>query len=339
MQFQDIEILVDDILYKEQGIFFGVDHDDTFFHEYLVDLILKLKSKYTIHFLLEASHEYVSKIFSQLSDVKTEDLKNVILQNKIQFPVLVAALLNRSAINVKGIDVPLEDLLKLHDPNSKSPELSQLVANRTLEQGNVMVKNILEIKQTIKNDKYIILGGPMHGDVPKKLNIKSINMLENKILSNMTKDFLSLSMKKMKELASREELKPNYAFFYDGTDAIGKLLAKTTITIEPPPELLSHYVWMPAFSFSVFLPTLITDPPLIVQNLKEDFPDVEVNAYLKPLYVVDVICKAPNKVKFSELVKFFSPISGRIKENEKNNEIIVLGSNINTSDFSLIFKK
>lgn len=269
--FKSIEDKVNEILLENQGIFFGVDHDDIYFHEYLSEIILNLKNRQEVYFLLEIADNIIQENLSRLRifiDIKKReycshskpdifkmilaDLKSKFKAEKIQFPILTAALADFYGVKVVGIDIPEKETEELHKPGTSAERISELLAERTLLHGKGMVNNIKACLNGT-NKKYIILGGPMHGDVPKSLSIKSINVLESKLLEQITLNFSSLP--KMKVLASSNHLKPDYTFFYDAVNIKDDQISEVKVTSKPGGSS-SPAGWIPSFSVSLDIVTL-----------------------------------------------------------------------------------
>jgi hypothetical protein len=227
MSFQDIFEQVDRILEREQGIFIGVEHDDSFFNFYFKDMLRVLRAKHNgnIHLLLEFEDDMVQaqlKVFHQehngnarnFSEQAVESWIDNFIQKGGQPGLIPTIWSSYFGIPVKGVDVSGgRGSALLYEPSTSDRKVAEILKDRALYTGEDMAKNIRGYLQRIAvTAKYLVVGGCAHGDVAKKLNIKSINVITYSMVPNLQEVLQSQTL----TFIMRDFVRmPDYTFFYN----------------------------------------------------------------------------------------------------------------------------
>lgn len=221
--FEIIESSITSLLdQNEQGVFIGVPHTDMNFHDYLGRTILK-NPQFT-HFFVEISdhvfkqHCAVLKLGLEsavLSKEEKEKLFFTVSQNQpIVFPALCAHFLYN--IQVKGMDVSqaeLDSIMPAFFGTSTQKEALQALEKRQ-EHNQHMIDTIFSTKASVANMKYIILAGPMHGEIPTALGIKNMMIME-KTFHEAVDKVLSIDTPVNQRIRTlRDSIMVDYTFLY-----------------------------------------------------------------------------------------------------------------------------
>lgn len=217
--FSKTSTLIIEILDNQQGVFIGVPHIDNNFHSYMAKTLLKNLQGKIKNFFVECSNGYLQQQIETIektillgennykvkfNDEQKIQLLDMSIKNPMMLPILYAKIVY--GIQVIGVDVAHEELQKVEAIFYNPCEEHEIIEaqNKRLEHNQKMIENIKNLSGT---DKYVMFGGPQHGDISEQLGIKNINVCESQLHTSIVK--LISENKNYKSL-----VKPDYLFLY-----------------------------------------------------------------------------------------------------------------------------